>query len=119
MNAIQFGMSDLLSAYRIQRKLGSAVDFRVWQADASLDGVLALLRRCDTTIAMRFHAAIFALSQNCKVIGIDYRIGKKDKVAGLLDDVGHGENCVRIDLLTEDWLAQKLSDLCQPDRAQH
>jgi len=87
------------------------VDFRVWQADASLDGVLALLRKFDIAITMRFHATIFALSQNCKVIGVDYRIGKKDKVAGLMDEFGQGENCARIDLLTDDWLAKKLEEL--------
>ena len=113
MNAIQFGSSDLLSAYRIKRLLGSDVDFRVWEADASLDGVIALLRRFDTAITMRFHAAIFALSQECKVVGIDYRIGKRDKIAGLMDDVGQGENCTRIDLLTEDWLANKLEELAK------
>ena len=79
MNAIQFGQCDLLSAYRIRRHLGSDVDFRVWQADASLDGVVSLLRRVEIAITMRFHATIFALSQECKVIGIDYRIGKRDK----------------------------------------
>lgn len=111
MNAIQFGMSDLRSAYRIQKLLGNAVDFRIWEADASLDGVLALIRRLDIAITMRFHATIFALSQQCKVIGIDYRIGKKDKVAGLLDDVGQGEHCARIDLLTSEWLVAKLEEL--------
>lgn len=111
MNAIQFGMSDLRSAYRIQKLLGDTVDFRIWEADASLDGVLALIRRLDIAITMRFHAAIFALSQHCKVIGIDYRIGKKDKVAGLLDDVGQGEHCARIDLLTGEWLVAKLEEL--------
>ena len=111
MNAIQFGMSDILSAYRLQRILGSDVEFRVWEADASLDGVLSLMRRLDVAITMRFHAAIFALSQNRRVIGVDYRIGMRDKVAELMDDVDQGENCARIDLLTGEWLAQKLVDL--------
>lgn len=111
MNAIQFGSSDILSAYRIRRALGPEVDFRVWQADASLDGVVALLRHVDIAITMRFHATIFALSQGCQVIGIDYRIGKRDKVAELLDDVGQGENCTRIDLLTSQWLAERLAAL--------
>ena len=115
MNAIQFGSSDILSAYRLQRILGPGVDFRVWQADASLDGTVALLRRLDVAITMRFHATIFALSQNCKVIGVDYRIGKRDKVAELLDDAGQAENCARIDLLTADWLAQRLATLTRAD----
>jgi polysaccharide pyruvyl transferase WcaK-like protein len=113
MNAIQFGLSDLLSAYRIQRILGAEVDFRVWEADASLDGVIALLRKLDVAITMRFHATIFALSQGCKVVGIDYRIGKRDKIAGLMEDVEQGEYCTRIDLLTKGWLADKLEELAR------
>lgn len=116
MNAIQFGMSDLRSAYRLQRLLRADVDFRVWEADASLDGVVALLRRLDIVISMRFHATIFALAQQRRVIGIDYRVGARDKVAALLDDVGQGENCCRIDELTSDWLLQRLSALAGQGR---
>lgn len=111
MNAIQFGMSDILSAYRIQRHLNTDVDFRVWQGDASLDGVIAFLRHVDIAITMRFHATIFALSQHCKIIGIDYVIGKRDKIAELLDDAGLSENCTRIDLLTGKWLLERLQAL--------
>ena len=114
MNSIQFGMSDLRSAWRIIQHLEPGTDFRIWQADASLDGVVALLRRMDIVIAMRFHAAIFALSQNCPVIGIDYRIGKRDKVAAVLTDAGFEENCRRIDELRADWLAERLQTLCLP-----
>ncbi len=114
MNAIQFGMSDLLSAYRIQRLLGHDVDFRVWQRDVSLDGIVTFLRRVDVAITMRFHATIFALSQAAQVIGIDYRIGKRDKVAELLDDLGRGEDVTRIDLLTGEWLADRLGALKRP-----
>ena len=110
MNAIQFGSSDLRSAYRIQRLLSEEIDFRVWQGDATLDGVLQLLRRVDVAITMRFHATIFALSQGKPVIGIDYRIGKLDKVGALLGDAGHSENCCRIDELTSDWLVGRLQE---------
>lgn len=113
MNAIQFGMSDLRSAYRLQRALGPDVDFRVWEADASLDGVVALLRRLDIVISMRFHATIFALAQRRRVIGIDYRVGERDKVGALLDDFGQSENCSRIDEMTSDWLFQRLSALAR------
>jgi polysaccharide pyruvyl transferase WcaK-like protein len=109
MNAIQFGMSDLRSAYRLQRILRGQVDFRVWEADASLDGVIALLRRVDSVICMRFHATIFALAQQRRVIGIDYRVGIRDKVAALLDDWDQSENCCRIDELTSEWLFRRLS----------
>jgi polysaccharide pyruvyl transferase WcaK-like protein len=109
MNAVQFGMSDLRSAYRLQRVLRGQVDFRVWEADASLDGVIALLRRLDMVICMRFHATIFALAQQRRVIGIDYRVGTRDKVAALLDDWDQSENCCRIDQLTSEWLFRRLS----------
>ncbi|MEQ9495627.1 MAG: polysaccharide pyruvyl transferase family protein [Deltaproteobacteria bacterium] len=108
MNAIQFGSSDLKSAYRLARHLRSDVDFRVWEGDATLDGVVALLRRIDAAIAMRFHANIFALSQGCAVVGIDYRPGKRDKVDALLRDRGLYDNVARIDAMTVDWLVDAL-----------
>lgn len=114
MNAIQFGLSDLRSAYHVRRLLGSNVDFRVWEGDATLDGVVELLRRVDLIIAMRFHAAIFALSQRRPVIGIDYRIGKRDKVAALLADFDQSANCTRIDELTADWLFERVRSLAAP-----
>jgi len=118
MNAIQFGMSDMRSAYRLGRELGNDVDYRVWEGDASLDGVLELLRRLDLVVAMRFHAAIFALSQKRPVIGIDYRVGKRDKVAALLDDCGFPDDYRRIDELTGDWLGERLAHrLLQADVA--
>lgn len=108
MNAIQFGLSDLRSAYHIKRLLGNDVEFRVWESDASLEGVVALLRRLDIVISMRFHATIFALAQGRPVIGIDYRIGARDKVAALLSDVGRSSNCSRIDEMSADWLFERL-----------
>ena len=109
MNAIQFGLSDLRSAYRLARLLHGDVDFRVWEGDASLDGVVALLRRLDVAITMRFHATIFALSQHRKVIGVDYRVGRRDKVAALLDDAGQRDSHARIDQMTTEWLFNRLS----------
>jgi polysaccharide pyruvyl transferase WcaK-like protein len=111
MNAVQFGLSDLRSAYRIKRLTGGEVDFRVWEDDASIDGVIALMRELDVAITMRFHAAIYALSQKLSVIGVDYRVGIKDKVAALLDDFGQSENCCRIDEMTTDWLFDRLRQL--------
>ena len=117
MNAIQFGMSDLRSAHRIVKHLPPEVDFRLWEADASLDGVVALLRRLDAAVTMRFHATIFALSQQCPVAGIDYRIGIRDKVAAVLDDAGRNTDYCRIDELTGPWLAAKLGELLSRPRA--
>ena len=113
MNAIQFGLSDLRSAYRIKRLLGNNVEFRIWESDASLEGVVALLRRLDIVISMRFHATIFALAQGRPVIGIDYRIGTRDKVAALLSDVDQSINCSRIDEMSADWLFERLSALSE------
>lgn len=111
MNAVQFGLSDLKSAFRIGRHLGKDVDYRVWEADASLDGVLALIRRLDVAITMRFHATIFALSQGVETIGVDYRIGERDKVAAVLSDAGKGDQCVRIDEMTVEWMTSQLQRL--------
>lgn len=108
MNAVQFGKSDNRSAYRIVRHLPKGLDVRVWQNDASLDAVVALIRRLDAAITMRFHATIFALSQGCPPIGIDYRVGVKDKVAAVMEDYGQEEFCSRIDLIEADWLVEKL-----------
>jgi len=112
MNAIHFGRSDLGSAYRIAAQLEPGVDFRVWQGDPSVDGVIALLRRVDVVIAMRFHAAIYALSQGRRVIGIDYRPGEKDKVGFLLSQSGQSDSCTRIDLLEAGWLLERLTSAC-------
>jgi polysaccharide pyruvyl transferase WcaK-like protein len=116
VNAIQFGLSDLRSAYRIKRLVGEDVDFRIWEADASLDAIVALMRRLDAVIAMRFHAAIFALSQQRPVIGIDYRVGKRDKVAALLSDFDQSQYCARIDEVSAEWLCESLMDICQPPK---
>ncbi|MEQ1896954.1 MAG: polysaccharide pyruvyl transferase family protein [Vicinamibacterales bacterium] len=111
MNAIQFGMCDLRSAYRVKRLLRGDVDFRVWEGDASIDGIVALLRRLDLAITMRFHATIYALAQGRRVVGIDYRVGRRDKVAALLDDFGHADRHRRIDTMTTNWLSECLSGL--------
>jgi polysaccharide pyruvyl transferase WcaK-like protein len=111
MNSIQFGSSDLRSAYRVQRHLPAGVEYRVWEGDPSIDGVLTLLKRMDLVIAMRFHANIFALSQGCPVVGIDYRPGKRDKVDALHRDRGTIENVSRIDEMTSGWLVERLRAL--------
>jgi hypothetical protein len=109
MNAIQFGMSDLRSAYRIKRLVRDDVDFRIWEGDPALDSVVELLRRLDMVVTMRFHAAIFALAQRRPVIGIDYRIGADYKVTALLRDAGRSDHCTRIDQMTSDWLYHQLT----------
>lgn len=108
MNPQEFGMSDLRIAYQLHRQLGGEVDYRVWQGDPDVDGVLYLLRRLDGAIAMRFHACIFALTQNLPTLGIDYRPGTGGKVEQLFADRQKNEDVRRMDLFEEDWLVNAL-----------
>jgi len=111
MNSIQFGSPDLRCAFELLRHCGTKIDYRIWQADPGIDAVVALLRRLDLVIAMRFHANIFALSQGVPTIGIDYRPGKKDKVAALHQDRGTIDQVSRIDEMTVDWMVERLRTL--------
>jgi polysaccharide pyruvyl transferase WcaK-like protein len=107
MNAIQLGMSDLSAAYELRRAVRGAVDLRVWEADASLDGVIHLLRRLDAAVAMRFHAAIFALTQNVPLIGLDF-FPDGGKVSELLADAGRPEDASTVAGFTPQWLVDRL-----------
>lgn len=111
MNPIEFGSSDLAAAYRLHRLVADKVDFRVWEADPDIDDVLHLLRRMDAVVAMRFHAAIFALSQNRPTFGVDYCPSRK--VEQLFDDLGKGSDAIQIDNFTADWLTQRLMTLVE------
>lgn len=104
MNPIQLGASDLAAAHRLHRLVGGAIDFRILEADPDVDGVLYLLRKLDGAIAMRFHAAIFALSQNLPTIGIDYYPGQGGKVEQLFHDRGLSDLARRLDEVDRDWL---------------
>ena len=109
MNAIQLGMSDLSAAYELQRAVKGAIDLRVWEADASLDGVVYLLRRLDAAIAMRFHASIFAVTQNLPLIGLDYFAGSGGKVSELLSDLGRPKDASPVGKFTPEWLVERLT----------
>ena len=109
MNAIQLGMSDLSAAYELQRAVKGAIDLRVWEADASLDGVVHLLRRLDAAIAMRFHASIFAVAQNLPLIGLDYFAGSGGKVSELLSDLGRPKDASTVGRFTPEWLVERLT----------
>lgn len=108
MNPIQFGMSDLLAAYRIQKLLGGRADMRVWQADPDVDGVLALLRRLDAVVAMRLHACIFSFSQGLPLLGVDYYPGQGGKVEQLFKDQNHATDVRRIDNFDGSWMVSSL-----------
>ena len=108
MNAIQLGMSDLSAAYELRRAVRGAVDLRVWETDPSLDGVIHLLRRLDAAVAMRFHAAVFGLTQNVPLIGIDY-FPDGGKVSELLGDQGRPEDASTVAGFTPEWLVERLT----------
>ncbi len=111
MNPIEFGKSDLAAAYRLHKLVAGKADFRVWEADPDIDDVLGLLRQLDAAVAMRFHAAIFSLSQGRPTFGIDYYPNQGGKVEQLFADLGKADDAVQIDKFTPDWLVDKLATL--------
>jgi polysaccharide pyruvyl transferase WcaK-like protein len=108
MNPQEFGMSDLRIAYELHSRLGDKVDFRVWQGDPDVDGVLHLLRILDCAITMRFHACIFAITQKIPTLGIDYYPGQGGKVEQLFADAERGDNACRMDTFDVRWLLDSL-----------
>ena len=108
MNPMQLGQSDLASAYDLQRLVNGKVDLRVWEADPTVDGVLYLLRRLDSVVAMRFHACIFAISQELPTLGVDYYPGMGGKVLDLFSDLRRENDTVRIDRFDLDWFVSKM-----------
>ena len=113
MNLIQIGYSDLAAAYRLQRLVGNDVDLQVWEADPDVDGVLYLLRHLDAAITMRFHASIFALSQQLPTLGVDYYPGVGGKVEQLFQDMGLVDDVRRMDEVEVPWLVEGLQQKCQ------
>lgn len=87
MNTDQYGFSDLDVAYKIKEKLSPECDFRIWEYEPTVNGVITLLRNVDVAICMRFHAAIFSLSQGVKTIGLDYSLSGKGKVSSLFENI--------------------------------
>jgi polysaccharide pyruvyl transferase WcaK-like protein len=57
---------------------------------------------------MRFHGAVFALTQNVPLIGLDYFAGG-GKVTELLTDVGRAEDACEVTSFSPDWLVQRLT----------
>ena len=111
MNPIRLGASDLAAAWRLHRLVAGRADFRVWQADPDLDGILHLLRQLDGAIARRFHAAIFCPSQRLPTIGIDYYPGQGGKVEQLFQDHGRGDHVRRVDTADTGWMKDRLAEL--------
>ena len=108
MNAIQFGMSDLTAAYHLHRAVGGKVDFRVWEVDPQIDGVLHLLRSLNAAIVMRLHAAIFSISQELPVVGIDYFSGSDSKLTQLFSDLDRADAVSSMEKFESPWLVEQL-----------
>ena len=95
MNADQFGFSDLQIAYLIQDKIKPNSFFDILELEPSINGLIYLLRKVDFSLCMRFHAAIFSISQGVKTFGIDYSLSGKGKVASLFEKE-NTSNCIHI-----------------------
>lgn len=105
MNPDQYGFSDLTSAYALREHL-AGVDFRIWEAEPGIDAVLALLRRVNAALTMRYHASIFALSQNVPTVGIDYQLGATGKVGALFAESGKSSALRAADVAPDDVVAR-------------
>jgi molybdenum cofactor biosynthesis enzyme MoaA/polysaccharide pyruvyl transferase WcaK-like protein len=114
MNPDQYGFSDLESAQMLEERLGGEVEHRIWDAEPGIDAVLALLRRLDAVLAMRFHACIFSLSQGIPTFGIDYSLGPQGKVGKLLSEAGHQDRLAKMESMTSEWVDKKIAQVLTP-----
>ncbi len=101
-------MADLRIADEVHAILGDKVDLRVWEGDPDVDGILHLLRQVDCAVTMRFHACIFALTQDVPTLGIDYYPGIGGKVEQLFADRDCSDDASRMDLFDVDWFVKSL-----------
>lgn len=108
MNPDQYGFSDLESAQMLEERLNGEVEHRIWDAEPGIDEVLALLRKLDAVLAMRFHACIFSLSQNIPTFGIDYSLGPQGKVGKLLSEAGYKGRLAKMESMTSEWVATEI-----------
>jgi polysaccharide pyruvyl transferase WcaK-like protein len=110
MNADQYGGSDLDMASALAERLaGAPVDFAVFETEPGPDALVALLRRLDGVIAMRFHAVLFALSQQLPVVGLDYSLGEPGKVDELFRELGRPGRVCNIRSLTPEFFAAQVA----------
>jgi polysaccharide pyruvyl transferase WcaK-like protein len=111
MNSDQYGFSDLNMAYRLKDLLPADFPLFIWESEPGVDELIEHIRQMDTVIAMRFHAAIFSLSQNVPTVGIDYSFGKPGKVSELFSEQGQGHLASRIDTFAASWLVNRLMEI--------
>jgi polysaccharide pyruvyl transferase WcaK-like protein/MoaA/NifB/PqqE/SkfB family radical SAM enzyme len=111
MNSDQYGFSDLEVAQQLKSQLPPNFPFKIWEIEPDIDAVLAFLRHLDLVIAMRFHACIFALSQDLPTIGIDYSQGQFGKVRELFIDFDLEERVCGIADFQPDWLVNTVQTM--------
>jgi len=111
MNSDQYGFSDLAIAYRMRDLLPSGFPYKIWEAEPNVDEVLRFMQSLNVVIAMRLHAAVFAISQSIPVLGIDYSIGKSGKVNELFKERGIEHLATRVDAFTGKWLFGRLTEI--------
>ena len=110
LNSDQFGMSDLKIGHSLEKK-AAAENLTIWEAEPSVDDLLATLQVCDAFFAMRFHACIFGLSAECPTFGIDYGVGQATKVAELFNDFGLEDRYCDVSSITAARLKQFLHEV--------
>ena len=116
MNSDQYGFSDLQIAYQLKRLLPLDFPLNIWETEPDVDELIQFIRKMDAVVAMRFHAAIFALSQNIPVLGIDYAFGRSGKVSKLFKENGHDKYICRVDTFHRDWMVNHLVELLDKDK---
>lgn len=95
---------DVAVARRVREAMKENGRATVLNAPLSPDVTAALLARADAVLAMRFHAAVFALAANIQPAALAY----DPKVARLLDDAGSKDALLPLDALSPDRLAAAL-----------
>ena len=83
--------SDFDTADELAGYVAPEVDLRICRELPTLDGTLYLLRHADAAVTMRFHGAVFALSQSVPTVGIDYSHSGSGKIRDLFNDLGEGD----------------------------
>ena len=119
MNADTYGFSDLSVGHALARETGPEIPVQVCEHELLVDEVRLLLSRLDVVVAMRFHAAVFALAAGLPTIGIDYRVGRPGKVADLFRERGLPDRLGHIDTLHADRLADQLCRLAAIQATAH
>lgn len=107
MNADQFGFSDLMVGYEIEKKISTSSHFIVWETEPTIEEVVYMLRKAKMSLCMRYHAVIFSQSQHIPTFGIDYSLDGKGKVSTLLKE----EYCFDLRSFNCEQIAKRL-ELC-------